>query len=102
MPAPYNLTGIDQATGIAEMFKGIHLLAPAYLGNSIIASLFFIIFGGMVSLNIRPSHSAFTASIATTLLSVLLFYFGLVGVVTVGILIAITVVSAIWLSQSGG
>jgi len=101
MPAPYNLTGIDSAPGIAEMFKEIHLLAPGYLGNSIVASMFFIIFGGMISLNIKPAFASFSASISTALLSLLLFYFGLVGVVTVGVLIALTVVSAIWLSQSG-
>jgi len=101
MPAPYNLTGIDTAAGIAEMFKEIHLIAPGYLGNSIVAAIFFIIFGGMVSLNIKPAFASFSASIATALMSLLLFYYKLVGGVTVGVLIALTVVSAIWLSQSG-
>lgn len=101
MPAPYNLSGIDNALGIAEMYKATAQLAPAYLGNSIIATFFAIIFVGMISLKIPPRFALFSASIGSAFVSVLLFYFGLTGIITISITIGLTVVSAIWLAAVG-
>lgn len=101
MPAPYNMTGIDSAVGIAETYKAVADLAPAYLGNSIVATFFTIAFVAMISLNIRPQIALFTSSTATAFVSIILFYFGLVGTIAVGVTIAMSVGTAIWLAALG-
>ena len=98
MAYPYNLTEIEAANSIPELAKGVNNLVPGWPGNAIIFSLGFIIFISMKSLGIETPVCFFGTSLVMLLSSGLLYFFGMVNVITISIAIALLALSTIGLA----
>ena len=98
MAYPYNLTEIESANSIPELAKGVNQLVPGWPGNAIIFTLSFIIFISMKSLGIQTPVCFFGSSVVMLISSILLYFFGMVSVITISVSIAMVAFSIIGLA----
>jgi len=100
MPVPYNISAIESAQGRAEAFKATVSQSPAIMGNGIIVSLFLILFSAMISLNVSPQIALFSSALAINILAVLAYFYGMAGVITVSVCIAVLAISGVWVATT--
>ena len=97
----YNLTNVTNATGYNEIIVSLNSLSGDLLGVTIVLSLFFIMFIGLI---LRESlvRDAFAASTwVTTVFTLLLWALGIVGEVILFIFVILTAVSVVMLRIRG-
>ena len=98
MAYPYNLTTIEASNSIPELARGVNALVPGWPGNGIIFTLGIIILISMKSLGISNSVAFFSSSLVMVMSSGLLYFFGMVNVITISISIALLALSIMGLA----
>ena len=98
MPYPYNLTAIEASDSIPGLAKGVNDLVPGWPGNGVVFTLAFIIFISMKSLGISNSVCFFSTSLVMIVSSGLLYFFGMVNIITISISISLLAFSVLGLA----